>query len=488
MSLSLTLNHALTGLRAATRQTDLIANNVANALTEGYGRREIELSAAAIAGAGAGVKVEGVSRAASPFISDARRLADASAGGADVLADARGRLAAAVGQPGDSASLASSADRLDAALAAAAETPESTALLSTAVTAARDYANTINRIGTEAMTLRTEADASIGAQVDRMNDGLNQIKSLNEEIRARSLTGADITALEDQRERVIRQITDIVPVRVVQRPNDEVAIYAKNGGQLLDGRVYELEFTPTRVVAPNQTLAGGALSGISVRGVDIPIGEGGDRGLFDGGSLSAAFELRDRIIPEFTADLDGAAEDAILRVQGLAADPTVGPTDAGIFTDEGLAYDPLDVVGLSLRISINPSIDPDAGGEVTRLRDGVAAAAPGDTGNGALLRALQDALQAPAAAPAGTSFTGDRSFSGFAVELSSGALAASSTADGRAGFTAGQLAALNDAELGDIGVDTDQELSRLLLVEQAYAANARVIQVVDELFARLLEI
>jgi flagellar hook-associated protein 1 FlgK len=38
------------------------------------------------------------------------------------------------------------------------------------------------------------------------------------------------------------------------------------------------------------------------------------------------------------------------------------------------------------------------------------------------------------------------------------------------------------------GVDTDQEMQKLLLIEQIYAANARVISTVDTLINRLLEI
>ena len=38
------------------------------------------------------------------------------------------------------------------------------------------------------------------------------------------------------------------------------------------------------------------------------------------------------------------------------------------------------------------------------------------------------------------------------------------------------------------GVDTDTEMQKLLLIEQAYAANARVIQTVDELMQQLLEL
>jgi flagellar hook-associated protein 1 len=38
------------------------------------------------------------------------------------------------------------------------------------------------------------------------------------------------------------------------------------------------------------------------------------------------------------------------------------------------------------------------------------------------------------------------------------------------------------------GVDTDQEMQKLLLIEQVYAANARVITTIDSLINRLLEI
>jgi flagellar hook-associated protein 1 FlgK len=38
------------------------------------------------------------------------------------------------------------------------------------------------------------------------------------------------------------------------------------------------------------------------------------------------------------------------------------------------------------------------------------------------------------------------------------------------------------------GVDSDAELQKLLLIEQSYAANARVMQAVDEMLQRLMEI
>nr|WP_253284820.1 MULTISPECIES: flagellar basal body rod C-terminal domain-containing protein [unclassified Ruegeria] len=78
-----------------------------------------------------------------------------------------------------------------------------------------------------------------------------------------------------------------------------------------------------------------------------------------------------------------------------------------------------------------------------------------------------------------------------AAELTEALLSKAGTnahvADQRQTFanTAQQQMAQIEAEQG---VDTDQELQRLMQVEQTYAANARVISVVDELLETLLRL
>ena len=47
---------------------------------------------------------------------------------------------------------------------------------------------------------------------------------------------------------------------------------------------------------------------------------------------------------------------------------------------------------------------------------------------------------------------------------------------------------LSEQETHEVGVDSDDELQSLMLVEQAYAANARVLSVIDELMKLLLEV
>ena len=61
-------------------------------------------------------------------------------------------------------------------------------------------------------------------------------------------------------------------------------------------------------------------------------------------------------------------------------------------------------------------------------------------------------------------------------------------AEGTTAYNAGQFDILRESELSITGVDTDYEMQQLLMIEQAYAANARVISTADQLMQTLLEI
>jgi flagellar hook-associated protein 1 FlgK len=77
--------------------------------------------------------------------------------------------------------------------------------------------------------------------------------------------------------------------------------------------------------------------------------------------------------------------------------------------------------------------------------------------------------------------------SGHATQLSSRAAQARLAAENAASFASGQAGELREVELRG-GVDSDAELQRLLVVEQAFSANARMIQTLDDMMQTLLRI
>ena len=83
MSITSALNNALSGLNATSKLAEITAGNLANALTDGYGRQIVSLSGTVLGGHGTGVVVSGVDRASSPELTSARRIADGDMAGSD---------------------------------------------------------------------------------------------------------------------------------------------------------------------------------------------------------------------------------------------------------------------------------------------------------------------------------------------------------------------------------------------------------------------
>lgn len=487
MSLNATLNAALSGLTATSREADLIAQNIANSRTEGYTVRNIELAPLTVGGTGAGVRVAGVTLAEDPALIAQRRTADANLAASSTRAGALEDLADLFGDPGSANALAVRAAEFETALQAAASEPSSLPTLDVASRAASSLAEGIVSISTETQRMRVAADAEIAAQVAQVNANLQEIDALNRQIQMLTLGGSDASALIDARKALIDEVASIIPISEAKRDNGQVALFTANGATLLDGIPSELGFTATPVITQDMTLASGALSGLTLNGRAIDAGLADGSGLVDGGSLSAAFELRDTELPAAADKLDLLAEDLVLRFQAAGLDPTRGATDPGLFTDNGAFYDPANLAGLSGRLELNSAVDPFTG-DPSLLRDGLYAAAPGEVGDSSILSALEAAAREARAPDAGLGISGAGSVSDFTAGLASVFASAQVQAEKEQSADAAFATGLRDAEAQISGVDTDEQLQRLLLVEQSYAANARVISVVDELFRRLVDI
>jgi flagellar hook-associated protein 1 FlgK len=138
-------------------------------------------------------------------------------------------------------------------------------------------------------------------------------------------------------------------------------------------------------------------------------------------------------------------------------------------------------------LSLNALVDPTRGGESWRMRDGLGATAPGNAGNAEILNALTDALTEQRA-PASGSFAGTpHSALDLTAALASQVGADSLREDQKLSFASAQFYEFNQLELAE-GVDTDVELQRLMAIEQAYAANARMIEAVDEMLSTLMRL
>ena len=482
MSLSASLANALSGLTASARAASVVSSNVSNALTEGYARRELNLSAQSLGGTGAGVKIDGVTRAVDRALLTDRRLADAEAGNARLKSGFLGRIETLTGTPGEAGSLSGRIAQLESALIQASGRPDSQASLQAVADAAQSLAGHLNTLSDALQQERMDADAGIAAQVRTLNESLAQIDRLNGEILSQAASGRDATALMDQRQLLIDRVAEIVPVREVARDNHQILLYTTGGAILLEGSPAVIGFTGAGVITADMTIGSGALSGLTINGTAAAAGDGGALG---GGTLGALLAVRDDLAPAAQAQLDAVARDLVERFQTSAVDPTLGFGQPGLFTDAGATFDPSSEEGLAGRISLNALVDPAAGGQLWKLRAGLGATTPGAVGDATLLNALGAALSA-AKTPASGGFIGAaRSASGLAADLLSGFSSARQQAEARESYATARQDTLTEMQLAQ-GVDTDAEMQTLLLVEQAYAANARVLKTIDELIQQLI--
>lgn len=489
MSITNAIHSALSGLRATGRQAEVTAGNLANALTPGYGRQSVVLGQAVLGGQGAGVNVISVERALDPELTAARRIADGELADQSSRFDGAARLERALGTTGDPASLFNRIKTFEQSLRDLAETPESAPRQRAAADAARDLADQFNSISTETTRIRQSADGEIKRQVELVNSSLEKIARLNRQIQIFSASGRDAAALVDERERLIDQVSQNIPIRENRRQDGVVEVRTMQGLPLVELQASQVEFTPTPVMTPYQTYddGAGALGGLRLAGVDITPGGSGAQAV-QGGQLAGLFALRDEIAPEFQARADSLAADLIARVTDPAVDPTLGPGDPGLFTDDGGSFDPLDPIGIAGRIRLNAAADPRVGGDPALLRDGLNAIAPGPVSNPTIPRALLDALSLPSDASATPGLAGNLSFAGRAAGAAELAATGRVAAEAEVSALGAAREALAYEEAGQIGVDSDAELQQLIQIEQAYAANAQVIQTAARMLDELREL
>ena len=484
MSITSGLSSALSGLNAAARAAEVVSSNIANAMTEGYGRRELQLSARTIGGSGQGVSVTGVVRRGDPILLGDRRLAQAGSGGRDATASFLKRLESVLGTVDSASSLGNRISDFDTALLEASSRPESEARLSKVLESAKALASHLSAAGSDIQQARSDADDQIESQVTQVNTALARIADLNGQIRATSGSSRDNSALIDQRQQAIDRIAKIIPLREVPRDKGEIALFTTGGAVVLDGMPAQLGFTPVGVVVAGMTQASGALSGLTLNGKAISTTA--EDGPISGGTLAAQFAIRDDLAPQAQAKLDASARDLIERFAASGLDSTRATGTAGLFTDSGAAFNVSNQIGLAQRLTVNAAADPAQGGAFWRLRDGLGATAPSAAGNSQLLKDLQTALTTPRTPVSGSFMTGARSFATLAADMVSGVASARVSAENEASYSAARLDTLSTMEL-EQGVDTDQEMQSLLVIEQAYAANAKVISTIGDMMQKLLE-
>lgn len=443
MSLGATLANAVSGLGAATKRAELISSNIANALTPSYAKRDLDVSAR-LSNHG-GVLVNGISRATNEVILQEFRHINSFSTGADQLLSTMTAVSRLFGQQGESDTLASYLDTLREKTLEASSLPNDPQRLASVVKAAKGLAEKINSIAKGLSAQTSSLENQLNRDVEDLSRTLKSIEDLNRQI-GRSTKNSGLRAsLMDQRDLLLDKVSETVSFRVFQRGSDQIALYTTTGQPLLDGKVADIR------VGHDPNNDGHA---IFINDVVSKFPSSNDKG-----KLDQTLDLINTHLPESAARLDQFAFD-------LFSDLTGGPLGSqnnfdGVFD---LGVNTTDPLGAAARISVQTDLIANP----ALLNDDPNAPA-------ALLGNIYGALSI------------DNGINQTAAELVTEHDIKRVDAQTIKARVNAQHSAVNDAKQA-FSVNSDEELQSLLLVQRSYAANARMIQVVNDLFDDLARI
>lgn len=311
---TLSLDAALSGLRAAQRQLDTISNNISNASTPGFTRKILPTQTLVVGGVGMGVELNAIMRSVDKnLIRDMMKQTSVSSG-ATVTANFLDRIQSFHGASEAASSISAKIGKLGDAFSTLSSDPNSTTQLANTVAQARQVADTFNSFTKLMNDMKNETEDKISAGVAEVNNQLKVIASLNVQIQNLTAAGKSAADLEDKRDMAVAQVSKYIEVTTVTDSNNKMVVMTKQGQPLVDGDAKQLFFTKSNQDA-NTYYPGGGADGLHigyVTGPEVPQGQ-------IGGELGALFTLRDDTLPTYQAQMDEMAQKLAFRFeqQGL---------------------------------------------------------------------------------------------------------------------------------------------------------------------------
>ncbi|MGR3507789.1 MAG: flagellar hook-associated protein FlgK [Sulfitobacter sp.] len=469
MSLTGALNSAALGLQTTQGLSRIAADNVSNAMTPGYVRRQGVL---VTPGAGqGGAIISEIRREVDVTLQRMSRLENSKMAQYQSIQEGLTGYTAYLGQPGDGTSPADKFNTFQNSLTTLSNLPSSNGAQAATVLAAEDLARSVRGAAVTLGSTLNDVNMEIRYEVADLNQALYQLRDLSSSRREFAAGSLESAKFDEKMDTVLDQISGIVDTRVTTSASGSISIYTLSGAALLEGnQVHDVTFNPS-----DGTLMAGTQ--------DITPFKEGVRGLRYG-SLTGLSQLKRDVIPRFEQQLDEYARGLVQSFEN--ADASLAAGEPGLFTDNGSAFSAANSVGLAGRLQVNDKLLATGALEVWRVRDGLGASAQGPASEAGQINAFIAALDKPLSSASGTGIPTDVTIRDFAAEMiTSQALErVKSENDFNAASSAAEV--VMSARRNSEGVNIDDEMQQLILIEQSYAANSRILSTVSDMIDTLI--
>ncbi|MCK6417686.1 MAG: flagellar hook-associated protein FlgK [Alphaproteobacteria bacterium] len=356
------LNAALSGLKIAQSQINIVSTNVANVGTPGYSRKILPQYAQSINGVTVGVLPGIITRNVDMTLSRDLWTQTSTIGAMNAQKGYLERVEQFHGPPDKELSFASEISRLKDVFAALTDSPEDTFLQNRVLVQAQDTALKINNFAELIDTLRNDAQTEISLTVDRINEILVQISQVNQQIRSNINLNRSAAQLQDERDAAIKELSGLLEISFFTRGDGVMVVQTNEGIELASDQYEQLTFDPNPLSAT--TFYPDSAAGIYVGDPDeeptaIDITQRSPNG-----KLGGLITMRDVTFPKQMAQLDEMAHKLALRLEAqglkLFTDSTGNiPLDTPPDPSAGPPATAVEYVGFAGQIQVNPNIVDD---------------------------------------------------------------------------------------------------------------------------------
>jgi flagellar hook-associated protein 1 FlgK len=491
MTLDGALSIATGSLANINRQMAVVSQNVANANTPGYAAEIGTQWSLTANGEGLGVQSGPAIRNVDSMLQAELFSQNGTVAGLQTRQSALQAIDAAQGTPGQGTDIASLLgnlqDQFSNLLTNPGSAPQQSQVVSTAVTLAQG----INSLSSAYTTQRQTAENNIVSEVSSLNTTLGTIGDLSNKIITLQATGQSTADLENQRDAALANLSQLVNIKVLHQSNGDVLVTTSAGLELPIHGVTNPFSVDGANVQPGAYYPGGGIGGVTLGNSDIT-------SQLQGGQIGANIDLRDNTLPTYQAELDEFAQNLGSRfsAQGLDlfTDPNGHvPSGGGVPVQNGY-------VGFAGIIQVNSAVRADP----SLVRDGTANPASGLAGYTGVIQDVltytfgadeapgvpQPASNTSGLGPTGTlnaPYTAPTTIGGIASTVIASQAQESATTSTNTDTEQAVQTALASKLSAQSGVNMDTEMSHMIQLQNAYAANARVISTVQAMWTQLLQ-
>ncbi len=321
----------LSGLDAARKGLDIIGNNIANAATEGYHRQRIEFAPSYSNQSngillGGGVDVVGVTSIINDFLEKEilreQSILSQDSQEASILES----IETSFGELSGGSGLSSAIDKFFNSLSDLSAHPDQVAYQDEVLSSGETLAGQFRMQGEYLKNLELQIRKQVDNVVTQINSLATQIASLNESIQHTEMNGGQANNLKDQRDQLIKNLSELSAVEIQQRAYGVVDVSIGSVPIVMATTTIELE-------AGLQTE--GAL-GIT------PVGTYSYQTAIEGGQLGGLLVLYNNTIQNVHEQLDTLAGSIISQVnqyhfQGIGSDGPFSELSGKVMSSESLA-------------------------------------------------------------------------------------------------------------------------------------------------------